>query len=861
MFSLSRSTQSLTAILCATFLLGGLSELRAGGTGASAGTRLDDQAQREIVRRQENLVLAERLIEQGDEAMRHGDYETAYIHYLDAVEKIPAGPATERDRSRAIDKFSRGAMAYAEWLIQNGRFSDAEKVAKTILLPEFNPTYRPAVRLLSNLEQPDYYNKTITPQFAEQRDEVVDLLRQAKDYYGAGRYDIATRRYEQVLAIDPYNSAARMGMEEVDRARTQYGRAAYNETRSRMLWQVTQAWERPFRRLDERPDDDFGLEREEVGTEVMQSKLNRIIIPRIDLRDATLREAVQFLRQQSEVLDPAAEGERRGVNIVLSLDMPGMRRGEEAPDVGVSPDTRVTLALNNVPLGEALRYLGELSGLRVKVEAHAVQLVPLSVPVDTLIQREWRVSPGLIPPTAPDQDDFAPRPGAAPAVGAARIQGRMSARAFLEESTGMSFPPGAFAQYIPAGSRLVVRNTPDNIDLVDTLVRGDVGQLPTQVEIQSKFLEISQHNLRELGFDWLLGPFSIPGSDSVFVSGGDPRLGGNVFPFADATGLPVGQNLMTRGLRTGSGAGPGAAVSVNSLEALLATVGGSGILDGPAPGIFGISGIFTNPQFQVLIRALDQRKGVDLMTAPKVVTKSGAKAVVRVTRRFFYPTEFDPPQIPQSTQSVGGTGTIGVLAVASLPPPTVTPSHPTGWQERDLGVTLEVEPVVGPDSYTIDLSLTPQVVDFDGFINYGSPINSVGRQFDPLTLTLVPVLEQLTSNVINQPIFSTRTVNTNVTIWDGQTVALGGLMREDVQKVQDKVPLLGDIPIAGRLFRSDVDQKIKRNLIIFVTARLIDPHGLPIRRDDYDDEAVDLLGLPPDLPRPELPALPTRYKK
>ncbi len=57
----------------------------------------------------------------------------------------------------------------------------------------------------------------------------------------------------------------------------------------------------------------------------------------------------------------------------------------------------------------------------------------------------------------------------------------------------------------------------------------------------------------------------------------------------------------------------------------------------------------------------------------------------------------------------------------------------------------------------------------------------------------------LTPNVINQPIFSTRKVTTSVSIWDGQTVALGGLVREDVQKVQDKIPLLGDMPFAGRL--------------------------------------------------------------
>jgi general secretion pathway protein D len=108
----------------------------------------------------------------------------------------------------------------------------------------------------------------------------------------------------------------------------------------------------------------------------------------------------------------------------------------------------------------------------------------------------------------------------------------------------------------------------------------------------------------------------------------------------------------------------------------------------------------------------------------------------------------------------------------------------------------------------------------------------------------------LTQNVINQPIFSTRKVTTSVSIWDGQTIALGGLVREDVQKVEDKVPILGDIPLAGRLFRSNVDQKIKRNLIIFVTARLMDAEGRPVRLDEDTEEIVEPLGLPQELQPP-----------
>jgi general secretion pathway protein D len=112
----------------------------------------------------------------------------------------------------------------------------------------------------------------------------------------------------------------------------------------------------------------------------------------------------------------------------------------------------------------------------------------------------------------------------------------------------------------------------------------------------------------------------------------------------------------------------------------------------------------------------------------------------------------------------------------------------------------------------------------------------------------------LTDNVINQPIFSTRKVKTSVSIWDGSTVVLGGMMREDVQKVEDKVPLLGDIPLVGRLFRSDVDQHLKRNLVIFVTARLINPAGDPVNGMNDDEEEVDEVPVPdapPGLPAPE----------
>jgi general secretion pathway protein D len=276
-----------------------------------------------------------------------------------------------------------------------------------------------------------------------------------------------------------------------------------------------------------------------------------------------------------------------------------------------------------------------------------------------------------------------------------------------------------------------------------------------------------------------------------------------------------------------------------------------------SPAIFGIAGVFTNPQFQMVIRALSQQKGVDLMSAPKITTKSGNSASIKITRQFPYPIEFDPPEVPESTgmgtPTGSGTNNNAGASIVSLNS-MITPSTPVEFENRDLGVLLEVEPQVGADNYTIDLSLTPQVIEFDGFINYGSPV--IGPIYSPSVILAGDPsgigTYTITPNVMNQPIFSVRRIQTQVSIWDGQTVAMGGLIREDVQKVNDKVPILGDIPLAGRLFRSNVDQKIKKNLIIFVTARLLDASGQPLMQEDEAEETVEPLGAPEDLPAPKI---------
>ena len=821
-------------------------------------------SEREILKRQEDSKLAEQLVTTARRDLADKNLEGAYSNYLQAIQITRSGPATEKQRAALILEFSKTGIDYANWLISNGRYQDAENTAKTILSPEFNPTYKPAMQMLANLEQPGYYNRTVTPGFASKREEVTTLLNQAEGYYATGRNDLALKRYEQVLNLDPYSIAARNGMEKVNKQRKTYYGSAYNETRSRMLWLADRAWERPVRKFTPAGRDTAGSS---IGTntaanskDAINNKLNKIIIDRMDLDQASIREVVEFLKQKSRQLDTSTDDpKKKGVNIVLKLAPPaaapapvdGQAAQTPASESAVTEDTKISIALKNVPLIEAVRYLTELSGLKYKIEPFAVSIIPLTENTEELVTKEYRVPAGFIPASAGESTPSGPTPGNKSSGDAnTRITGRRNATQYFTEQ-GVPFPTGAFAQYITSGSKLIVRNTQAAVDLIDTIVEGATGVAPTQVEIESKFVEISQDNLNELGFDWLLGPFSIGGG--VYGDGGT-RAGDQELTSQYYANYPFGStgtNPMTAGNRNGIGTSYNSAITANSLNALLA-----GIPQGTnvaSPGVFGLAGIFTNPQFQVVIRALSQQKGVDLMSAPKVTTKSGVKATIKVIREFPYPTEFTPPAVPppsDSQQSSGSQGAGGIVITSG----SVTPSTPSAFEKRDLGVTLEVEPQVGADNYTIDLSLSPEVVDFDGFVNYGSPI--IGPRYDPaLILTGNPSgIETfvITPNVMNQPIFSVRKVTTNVSIWDGQTVALGGLIREDVQKVNDKVPILGDIPLAGRLFRSNVDQKIKKNLIVFVTARLMNAEGQPLVQQVDEEETVEPIGLPEELPPPAI---------
>ncbi|MFZ2278837.1 MAG: hypothetical protein WAW39_13600 [Prosthecobacter sp.] len=190
----------------------------------------------------------------------------------------------------------------------------------------------------------------------------------------------------------------------------------------------------------------------------LRQKMNEIIIPTVHFENATLEQALEFLRKKSRELDKSsAPAGARGVNIILS-------------QTGFQDSPHINLDLKDVPLSEVLRYVTELSLRRFRVESQAVIVTGLHDFEDAMQTRTYHVVPdflstGNTSSTAP-ADPFATVSPSPPAAQDAPPPQFKTARQILE-SAGITFPEGASAIFNPLTSQLTVKNTLPNLDLIE----------------------------------------------------------------------------------------------------------------------------------------------------------------------------------------------------------------------------------------------------------------------------------------------------------------------------------------------------------------------------------------------------------
>ncbi|MBI5693912.1 MAG: type II secretory pathway, component PulD [Verrucomicrobia bacterium] len=642
------------------------------------------------------------------------------------------------------------------------------------------------------------------PGYVAERANTAQLVAKGRAQYVAGDLDGAQETFRAIEAQEPDNTVAKGFLLRIAEEKTEMGALNREKTRAQLLEEVSKSWQRPGI-YQERPREVD----QAAAIAPLAKKLSEITLPSVSWTRATIGDVVAALSAISEEFDRTSSGGVKGVNVVL-----------------IDPSNKnpqVTLTLRNATLKRVLDFVTEAIGYQYEVQADAVVVRP-GGETTTLETQFFPVTRATVlrmtgmagsTSASANRDPFASPEGNTSEATPAPAGGEAAAmKAFLQQA-GVSFTvEGSSLAY--DGSAIIVTQTARNNERIRNILAryNDV----RQVEIEAKFMEVQEGALEELGVNWNL---SRRGIARVNPTTGAPVLDANgrqIFdpqetystdkvtrPLFNAFPSTSNQNALTISEVANS-------ANTISVPVSPAQIPGSVQLGAVATALGSITGFVGEFDVTAAVRALSQKQGTDLLSSPRLTVLSGNPANITVAQELRYPQSYGEIQ-SQVGSGTGGTG----LSSAGV---TITAGTPQEFTSRNVGVELKVTPTVEEDDYSISLDLNPRVTEFEGFVEYGGPSVAISSG---VTVTVPPGFYQ--------PIFSVRDISTKVTIWDGATLVMGGLTREEVKKVNDKVPFFGDIPLLGRLFRSKGESAQKRNLLIFVTANLVSPGGSPKKQN------------------------------
>lgn len=482
---------------------------------------------------------------------------------------------------------------------------------------------------------------------------------------------------------------------------------------------------------------------------------------------------------------------------------------------------------------------------------------------------------------------------------------------------GVKWPDGSSIFYVKTVGRLFVKNTLDNLAEFENVLLS-LNQQVTLVEIETRFVEVCQDDLNSLGFEWILnGDYSMgvnrhlakalgikPGTFDLGGTTGSVGTGSSVDggtigipadPQAPLTPDAIGSGVGGSGSAAGNGTwrqnllgGGKRNVGINAFGGDSAYGSGSRYLSDVGNHISGesksvndqfmrVNAFLGQADLSMILHMLAQRSDTDLLSAPKVLTRPGEEATIKVVTEYIYPTDYD---VQLQSSSSGGSGNSGGSSQSAI----LAVVEPQSFQMREVGVILQVTPTLTDDGNVVDLELNTQVVDEPTWKNYGMRIPFTGnagarmppdpptfpgtwpapnqdvlegivtKTYDAYASMLDKVFGGGSENItyydapMEQPFFHVRSVDSKVSVYPGATIVMGGLITEARKAMDDKIPFLGDIPFLGRFFRSHSEQTSKRNLLIFVTTRIVDGRGREMNSDGFDQVgATDGVKAAPDV--------------
>ena len=285
-----------------------------------------------------------------------------------------------------------------------------------------------------------------------------------------------------------------------------------------------------------------------------------------------------------------------------------------------------------------------------------------------------------------------------------------------------------------------------------------------QVMIEARLVEVNSNPVQSYGINWA-GVVGSSASPKTFRYGGSTVATQAASTVDPTTGQQIPGAITNPTAVVGS---DGSLVGQDFLRGSVTRPGIAGVVDSALSGQVAILDI---PSFSATVRFLNEDSDAEFLANPRIVTADNLEATIKIVRN--QPV----PQLNFNEQTA--TAVFG------------------GFQDKIFGSTLTVKPSINKDNF-VTMSVKPEISNRVG----DQVFNFAGAQ-------------------VSSPIIDTRTLEANVLIKSGCTLAIGGLLQDQVTKGTTKVPILGDIPILGYLFQEHLNARNKRDLLIFVTPTII----------------------------------------
>ena len=770
-----------------------------------AASSLQSQVEAETGRREQNLRplqeaydKSRKLVADGNGTQACEELEKAYQAIPDALKETPLAQQVRKTLSKLQATLAEAASQLNHW---------PEVRKRSLASLRYDPANEKALEKLRESDEVlrrgtvggEEVNPALTTKFFDRLNGVRSGLEQAQELRETGQLEKAEQTYEDVLKNDPFNVVATDGIKKIYQERALAADRARDLSTMTLKREVKEAWNNIY------PKTSLVSGGVEVAGAMtaspsynLEKKLQGTVIPTIDFSGADLETIRRALISLSRQFDP--EVSKAGVNFVVSSDI-----------VEVQP---VTLRLKQTSLAEVVRYISQIAGVKARITDIGVTFGPLVEKRPDLIPRNFTVSPSFFKgeDAAVDSTANVRGGGGATSVGTETSSGLSEQKKLV--ALGVSFPEGAYAVYNKNTSQLKVVNNAEMLDLIGQLISA-AEEETLLIQVGIRLVEINQLDLDSVTMNSTLGQAGL----SAVPAGLNSSSGG-------ATPAASTQQGVNAQLNQVQGVG---LLPNNTLQSFLQTgvLAGTNQTSAYALNTLDLGGTILNGmQFRALITAVSQKNSANVLANPSIVLKRGQKGVIEVTQEFKYVKEYNDPQ--SSIRTINSTSTNGTGNNNNLQgvpgPETVIGSFPSSISDAvPIGVKMGVKPDVTGDNSRVLLELEPSFVDFEGFINYGTQINSA------YTLTYYNKAVTILTNNIQQPVFIRRDLTLPaVEVTDGYTLLLGGLLREDIQKIDEKVPIIGDIPIFGRAFQGKTEQAIKKNTLIFVTPRILRVDGQPL---------------------------------